>query len=235
MALIDWLLRDSGAQNIREFHKNLGDDHAIYLKQRGYDGVIAGDEVVKFAPSAEENRVKMGAESGTVRAYHGTRAGSFDVFRPHIRKGEQLGFGIHFAADKELAARYATDDDTARRGKAPVLYTVELTMTHPLNADQMILEGSPEFDLARKLAGTRLMTNKNEEGVRCAWMQNAIDATSPARGEKLIREAGYDSVIYEFTIGGAVVQGYRSVSGKGTGYIVFDPGQIRIVDKEAFR
>jgi hypothetical protein len=47
-ALSDWLLKESGLKNIREFNKVYNDDIASFMIERGYDGVIAGDEVVKY-------------------------------------------------------------------------------------------------------------------------------------------------------------------------------------------
>lgn len=165
-------------------------------------------------------------------AYHGTRNGGFDDFKSHYRKGEQLGFGIHFSADREFAARYAHDDEVARKGKAPMVYTVQLTMDRPLKADEIVSEGSPEFALAKKLAGAKLYVSKDEHGTPCCYMQNAIDSTSPQRAEKLIRAAGFDGVIYRARVGSRAVGGMM-VSGESESYIVFEPSQIRIVSKES--
>lgn len=186
-------------------------------------------------PASEPEVTGMGSkQASSVRAYHGTTSGGFDTFQPHIRKGEQLGFGIHFAAEKSLAERYAYDDATRRRGKTPMVYTVDLTMNRPLRAAAIVREGSDEFALAQKLTRNKLMTNKDENGVRCAWMQNAIDATSPQRAERLIREAGYDGVIYEAVVGGRVnpSTNTRSVSARGESYLVFEPSQVRVVSTE---
>lgn len=165
-------------------------------------------------------------------AYHGTRNGGFDDFKSHYRKGEQLGFGIHFSADREFAARYAHDDEVARKGKAPMVYTVQLTMDRPLKADEIVSEGSPEFALAKKLAGAKLYVSKDEHGTPCCYMQNAIDSTSPQRAEKLICAAGFDGVIYRAKVGSRAVGG-MVVSGESESYIVFEPSQIRIVSKES--
>ena len=111
--------------------------------------------------------------------FHGTTQGPFAAFRPSVRKGEQLGFGIHFAEDRDLAARYATDPEVARKGRAPHVFEVYLSVRAPLLADALAVEGTPAFDLARKLAGPRLFTQKDVEGRRTVWVQNAIDSTSP--------------------------------------------------------
>jgi hypothetical protein len=155
--------------------------------------------------------------------YHGTKAGDFESFKPNFRKGEQLGFGIHFAKDRSFAERYASDPDVSRRGRAPKVYEVYLSVQRPLFADALVVEGTPEFALAKKLAGNSLFTSLNERGIRAAYMQNAIDRTTPQRAEKLIREAGYDGVVYEAFI----MSRGGDKSDVSTSYIVFDPSQIK--------
>ena len=43
----DWLLRESGLRNIREFNAKYPDP-GEFVQSKGYDGVLAGDEVVKY-------------------------------------------------------------------------------------------------------------------------------------------------------------------------------------------
>lgn len=45
--LADWLLRESGLPNMREFNKKYKDP-GEFVSGRGFDGVVAGDEVVKY-------------------------------------------------------------------------------------------------------------------------------------------------------------------------------------------
>lgn len=166
--------------------------------------------------------------------YHGTRQGNFDAFKPHIRRGEQLGFGIHFAERLDFATRYAADDIVARKGKAPHVHSVFLSVQAPLLAGAIALEGTPAFVLAKKLAGHKLCTVKNESGQRTAWMQNAIDSTSPARAERLIRDAGFDAVVYEARIGVLGAPGANArVLDKCRSWIVFEPCQIKSVTDNA--
>jgi hypothetical protein len=162
--------------------------------------------------------------------YHGTTAGGFDAFLPNYRKGEQLGFGIHFAADREFAAKYAEDPTVARKGKSPKVYEVYLSIQRPLVADAIVREGSPEFALAKKLAGAKLMTQRDEDGVRVAYMQGAIDKTSAERAERLIREAGYDGILYEAHLSTAAWTGMgvgRARTGSSRSFVVFDPSQVK--------
>jgi GNAT superfamily N-acetyltransferase len=163
--------------------------------------------------------------------YHGTTAGGFDAFRPNYRKGEQLGFGIHFAADREFAAKYADDPNVRRKGgTSPKVYEVYLSIQRPLVADAIVREGSPEFALAKKLAGAKLMTQRDEQGVPVAYMQGAIDKTSAERAERLIREAGYDGIVYEAMLASAAWTGAgvgRRRDAVSRSYVVFDPTQVK--------
>ena len=166
------------------------------------------------------------AEGEPLVVYHGTRTGGFNEFKPNFRKGEQLGFGMHFASNRDFAQRYAEDDNVARRGKSPQVYDTYLSIQNPLNADSIVYEGTKEFDLASRLAGSKLFTQKSEDGRRGAYMQNAIDSTSPQRAEKLIKEAGYDGVVYRSRIGQRTPYG-STYSGESQSFIVFEPQQIK--------
>lgn len=44
---IDWALRESGAPNLRVFNR-MYPDPADFVKSRGFDGVVAGDEIVYY-------------------------------------------------------------------------------------------------------------------------------------------------------------------------------------------
>jgi hypothetical protein len=158
--------------------------------------------------------------------YHGTSAGGFDVFKAARKVANQLGFGIHFAEDETLAEGYADGTYSKGRGKRPQVYKAYLAVRNPLYADRIVDEGTPEFDLAKRLAGSRFFPQKNENGVRQAYIQNAIDSTSGARAEKLIRAAGFDGVVYKAKLVNPQPGGYTS-GGGGTAYVVFEPTQIK--------
>ena len=53
-AFTDWLLRESGLRNIREFNAKYP-DAGEFVREKGYDGVLAGDEVVRY-PTEEDDR-----------------------------------------------------------------------------------------------------------------------------------------------------------------------------------
>jgi len=168
-------------------------------------------------------------ESESITAYHGTTQGKFDAFKPNYRKGEQLGFGIHFAAEEDLARLYAFDDAVSRKGKEPTLYTVRLHVNRMLDLDRIVSEGDPDYDLAKKIAGRAFYPVKNEHGVPSVYLQNAVDASpNGKRTEQLIRAAGYDGVRYKAKIVSPNAYSFQTRA-EGISYIVFDPDQVEIV------
>lgn len=170
------------------------------------------------------------AKGRPLLVYHGTTSGGFETFRPYTRKGEQLGFGIHFAVDHDFAKRYADDPLVARKGKTPQTYVAYLSIQNPLDAARLVREGMPEFALAKKLAGNRIPFMKDEQGVPTVWLQNAIDAASPARAQRLIQAAGYDGIRYDSTIRQRAVGGSYNM-GQSVSYVVFDAQQVMIVNQ----
>lgn len=159
--------------------------------------------------------------------YHGTTAGDFEAFRPHYRKDEQVGFGIHFAESYELADMYAHDPTVRRRGvKRPRVIGAYLSVQRPLYADRVVFEGTLEYALALELARHRNMPmERDEKGRRMLYMQACIDATGVERAERLIRKAGYDGVCYTATM----MDGGR-IMGGGSAWVVFEPNQIKSTD-----
>ena len=170
----------------------------------------------------------QGGSEQTIPVFHGTRK-EFDAFKPKYVNRNQLGFGIHFTREKSFAAQYA-------EGKGGHLVSAVLHVHSVLDADRIVLEGSKEYDLAKQLAGKKFYSDFMQEGrtgPRGTYLQNAIDATSPQRAEKLIRDAGYDCIRYTSKMVGAASNGYQSQGAKATSYVVFDPEKIEIVDKHA--
>jgi hypothetical protein len=188
-----------------------------------------------MAWESESERHKLSSLGIKTVMYHGTRQGNFDQFIPHYRRNEQLGFGIHFTPDESFANRYAYDDATAHKGRNPYVHKVELLMNNTLDANQIVYEGTPEFELAKKLAGQkfRCFSSKDERGIPGVYLQSCIDATNPKRAEKIIREIGYDSVKYNAKIlnhsGNVGYAGQIPVNliAEAPTYIVFSPSQIK--------
>lgn len=159
--------------------------------------------------------------------YHGTTAPEFPAFRAKLNPKEQLGFGIHFAEDPSFASRYAHDQAVVRRKGGPGrVIPVLLSVQRPLLADAIVCEGSPAFALAVELAGKTLFTQRDEAGVRCAYLQAALDRTSPARAERVIRAHGFDGVRYLSQLGEKTAYGMKGIA-NARSWIVFGPEQIR--------
>lgn len=193
-------------------------------------------DLVESASVEMDQRLKrakaMGFDIDEI-VYHGTMAGEFDSFKTNYRKHEQLGFGIHVTPVHDFAKRYADEDLYGRKGKNPHVFVGYLRKGKVLIANALVREGTPEFELAKKLAGSKLFTQKDENGIPTAWMQNAIDSTSGQRAEKLIKAAGYDTIQYNakaITLG----PGSRSYStdSEAVSYVVLDPKNLRRIDAE---
>lgn len=187
-----------------------------------------------WCPSEEGSQV-ADEEGNPLLVYHGTRK-DFENLRPSYNPKEQLGFGIHFATDESFAKLYAEDETVARSGKTPTVFSVVLDIKKPLDADAIVEEGTPEFELAEQLAGKKLFTQKSEDGTkRLAYLQGAIDKTSGKRAEKLIRAAGYDGVKYTARITQVLSPNTYKRGAEGTTWIVFDPKQIRVIKKQRLK
>lgn len=150
--------------------------------------------------------------------YHGTNK-NFTEFIPKPKKGNQISFGIHLTPDKTFADEYA-------KGKNARLVEAYISIKNPLNADQLVREGSKEFNLGLKLS-PRTYVSKDENGIRAFYLRNAIEQTSGKRAESIIKGAGYDGLIYEAEIRKLVgVNTYIPIK-KAKTYVVFSSNQIK--------
>jgi hypothetical protein len=66
-ALIDWILKNSEYKNIREFNKEYPDP-GIFVREKGYDGILAGDEVVYYP---EKDASFLRSDSSSIQAPKG--------------------------------------------------------------------------------------------------------------------------------------------------------------------
>lgn len=205
------------------------------LTDDGSLGFTAGRISTMALPSIAKGLAKMPVQrdsSPSALGWHGTTAKTFDEFKPNIRKKEQLGFGIHFADERPFAELYALDPTIVRKKAGePLLYKADLTYQNPLNTG-LVQEGSPEFALAKKLAGKHLFSQKDAQGIPTAFLQNAIDATSPERASRLIQDAGFDAVRYNSRIG-ELLPGAAGLSNvrRSPSTVVFSPQQIKILER----
>jgi hypothetical protein len=160
--------------------------------------------------------------------YHGTAAGRFESFRPHVRKGEQLGFGIHFADEEGFARGYAYGPQARRaaKGSSPAVYAVFLSIQNPLDVERIVSEGTDEFRLAQGLAGKRLVAMKDERGIRVAYLRNAIELATPERAQAAIQAAGYDGIRYSAGLLSPSAYGWER-GASSPSWIAFSPTQIK--------
>jgi hypothetical protein len=170
------------------------------------------------------------AEGRPLVVYHGTTAGGFDAFRPNYRKGEQLGFGIHFAHDRSVAELYADPGRAGRKeGSAPKVYEVYLSIRNPIDFTQRtFIEGTPEFGVMNDLlqqvfeGDTDHLYEQDGNGVRLldTAYRNYLDALPGPMVERTLRDVGFDGVIYN-----ALILGERRR--RAIAYIAFRPEQIK--------
>lgn len=176
-------------------------------------------------------------EGNPLVVYHGSPTGGFEAFSDAMpkNKNQQIAFGIHFTPVKETAARYA--DGSAKIGnkkpKKQEVYEVYLSIQNPLLADQIVKEGSPEYELAKKLAGRNLtrISAKDENGIPAVYLQRSIDQTSPEKALKIIKEAGYDGIRYDAEY--ITPTGYgMALDNREQSWVVFEPTQIKAVGNQ---
>jgi hypothetical protein len=146
--------------------------------------------------------------------FHGSTK-LFDNFKlGSYKKSQQLGFGIHFTQDKEFASLYG-----------PYIYSCSLSPVKILDTGELYRLGDEEEKFARALhkgTGRRLLVDNNRFVVH-------LDVTSPSRAERLLRQFGYDAVIYEASYGSAAIGGMH-VSHKASSVVMLDPSKIRILE-----
>jgi hypothetical protein len=174
--------------------------------------------------TAQERAAAMGF---TTPAYHGTTSPDIFDFVQKFRPKEQLGFGTHVALDPAFANEYAIGQ-VARKGTSPTVLPLVVNPGNALDAASIVRKGTPEFELAEKLMGSKNFSMKDEHGIPSVFLQNAIDASSPQKAKKLIEGAGYNSVKYESKIVGLPTpNGTRFVGPKSKSYTVLNPDDIR--------
>lgn len=145
---------------------------------------------------------------------HGSKK-LFDSFRSgSYRKSQQLGFGIHFTQDREFASLYG-----------PYIYSCSLSPVKILDETKLYHLGDEEEAFARALhkgTGRRLWVDDGAFVVH-------LDITQPARAERLLKQFGYDAVVYEAKYGSAAIGGMY-VSHKAPSVVMLDPNKIKILE-----
>ncbi len=152
--------------------------------------------------------------------YHGSN-NLFNSFKlGKYKKSQQLGFGIHFATDENFARLYGT-----------YLYTCNIFPNKILDVQKIYNIGCPEELFARALykgTGRQLYVSDNQFVIH-------LDFTPPKRAERLLRQFGYDAVLYEAKYGNLTFDsGQRGmrISNKSTSIVILDPNKITILNVE---
>jgi len=202
---------------------------SFYDDKDFYEAVERGDDM-----EARRMLDKAAKDGGYVigPVFHGTTRGGFSEFRLGPgRKNETLSFGVHFWYDKAMADRYA-EDPLVRRSKSgtPEVKSAYLAIQNPLDAERIVEEGSPEFELLRKIAGRKFLSMKNESGIPIAYIKNNLDDAVPSRVHGMLIDAGYDGLLYSGDIGSVSPYGRKFISAQGKAVIAFSPGQIKPAD-----
>ena len=169
---------------------------------------------------------RLARAEGWVDVYHGTTQPNIQEFQSKIRPNEQLGFGTHVTTDPSFASEYAIGA-AARKGPSPNVMPLKADLGNVFDATQIVKQGTPEFDIAKKLAGSRLFTQKDEFGVPSVYLQSAIDSTSPARAKKILEEAGYNSVKYKAQIKQLEGPGRYTRGAEAESYTILNPANLR--------
>ena len=162
--------------------------------------------------------------------YHGTTAPRFDAFVPRgTPRKEHLAFGFHFAADEELAARYAFDPAVRRKatkGGEPRVIEAWLSIQNPFDATGWVEHDSEGYALLKEIVGRKLRPFMVQDGVYLYRVGAMLDHAPPERVEQILRAHGYDGVRYTLQLGFSTTH-RRTITGEGVGWIAFDPTQIK--------
>ena len=164
-----------------------------------------------------------------IRFLHGTTK-DFHTFNPGKHKRNmQLGFGIHFTRSPELANHYTGYQDTSKQGTKPGghIKMVTFDVTKALDVAKIYSVSDPEYQFALALhkgLNRKLYISNGQ------FMIN-LDITTQQRAEKLLRQFGYDAVIYTAEVGRHYITGsgqrgfIRDIQAESI--LVLDPEQIK--------
>lgn len=162
----------------------------------------------------------LNADEKPRTVFHGTPK-QFDRFKlGPIRRGMQLGFGVHFAECPDFALQYAGDNGR--------LIACHLHADRVLDVSNIVLEGSETFEFARDLHKRCRKSFSVEEGM--AFVN--LDRFDPKTVQAAMQRSGYDGIRY--------ISEMRTISGMGCftsgpssiAYVVLDPDQAEIVEAD---
>jgi hypothetical protein len=156
---------------------------------------------------------------GTTIWYHGS-PNLFDSFRlGKYKRNMQLGFGIHFAQNKEFAQLYGR-----------YIYYCHLSPQNMFDATAIYsIQRDPQvYQMAKEMVKGSRFTVPVSEGDKFVVY---LDGTSPKRAEALLKKYGYDAALYSAKHGSQALGGMY-VNAKSISMTMLDPNQIKILKVE---
>jgi hypothetical protein len=149
--------------------------------------------------------------------YHGS-PNKFETFQTGKHHADvQLGFGIHFAQNREFAELYGS---YIYECQLSPLKTLDQTTIHSVD-DQEVYQFAQEL---YKRTRFQLYVSGGQFAL-------SLDVTSPKRAERLLKQYGYDSVLYEAKYGSiAGTGGGMYVDQKTIAMTMLDPSKITILN-----
>jgi hypothetical protein len=151
--------------------------------------------------------------------YHGSPQLFEEFYTPtRFQPNMQLGFGIHLAKSKEFAMRYGRF-----LYRCQVNLNNAFSMNHIYNAEKDLAELAFAKRLYRNSRDYRLIVQKDGEFVA------NVDVTAPKTAVKLLKEFGFDGVLYTSHFGSRAVYG-MSVLQKSESVVCLSGASIQILD-----
>ena len=182
------------------------------------------------APAIPEPVINLDETSGKQQnvklLYHGTTKKFTDFKLGPNRKQEQLsGLGVHFYEDYEPASRYAFDSEVARPGANPRVIEKNIDVGNTIDTRKVVSEDDPEWKYVEIALGKnhRFFT---QDSKKIIYLQNAFDGAKNSKNlRNVLLEDGFDSILYDATVGTIDFRGIRNPS-TSSAYIILDEARV---------
>jgi hypothetical protein len=162
--------------------------------------------------------------------YHGSKV-IFDTFILPRRysPNEQLGFGIHFAKNKEFAGLYGN-----------IIYRCKLHPSKVLNiANGMAIKPGSKYDSLAKdfFKGTQIRPYFIDKD-HYVFGEGIIDSRPAKKAIEILRKHGYDAVAYEAKYGTRTFNGHThgaNYTHKTPAIVMLDPSKVEVLDYRSIK
>ena len=204
------------------------------LKEKGYDGILYGDEIIAFYPSnikVEQTpsfrkwfgNSKVVDEAGEpLTVYHSTLK-DFDKFETTTDRSLGAHFGSEEAANNRIESfinRHEENKGITLADKPSQIMPVNLSLKKPFRMDDMI-SWQPE-EVANRINYYISERNLDMPYIKPKHMidesKNAVKIYNNDEIVSALKKGGYDGIVYE-----------NIIEGGGDSYIAFDPEQIKSI------